>query len=254
MNGGRVARRLLTVKPVEEFKDPGYHPYYVRRGNGQLIVQLAGTFYIWDGKELKPKGWPLRKANQSRGIATPNGFCYLHSVYDEASRTTSTYLIEFDIQTGRERSRLVQFMGSANSPYQLPAGWVVFTRHGYPDAKLDLAQLWHMPMDRWLRLPDGCLGRESLTWFFPCTRWAPHRTQAGHALSLAADGGAESSSPGTSKGSYQPAPWSEWGEPVPGIASVPTPIKPSAAVETSSRTLFGQLWSLLKTPNNSVGE
>lgn len=101
----------------------------------------------------------------------------------------------------------------------LGGGWVAFGAHGYPDPSYDLAQLWHQSTDRWWRLPDGCLGRESLTRLFMAAdgrvlahdRGVLHRLPALDALISEIEK--------LKKGRIEPTAWSEWGASLPGDAS-----------------------------------
>lgn len=218
---GRTAHRLLTVEPVDTYTyrdHPGEFPWVATTRHGEHVVQLAGKFYLWTGSTLRQLDWPLRKVSNMYTAATPNGFCYIHCVFDRTVPRLDTYLVEFDTRTGRERARRMQFLRASSWPSALPNGWVVFTQNGDPDKTEDLAQLWHMPTDRWFRLRDGCLGCETLTRVFaaPDGHLLAHSRNVLFRLPPAEELSVYVSK--TKNGCLVPAPWSDWCDSAPGIA------------------------------------
>jgi hypothetical protein len=172
--GEAACEKLLVTPPLAR---PGAkYSAVARTGNGERRIMLGGWFYAWENGVLRPTGVECRTVSLDPAATGVHRFAYavnwgvLVYVTNDKGVLTHDYhfvrvsdnsgglLAEHDLQTGKIRRRPLPGLYHNLSAVRLTETVVAFHPWGRLTSDYDLALIWDVKTDEWLRLRYGALG------------------------------------------------------------------------------------------------
>jgi hypothetical protein len=172
--GETACEKVLVTPPLAR---PGtQYSAVARTGNGERRIMLGGWFYAWENGMLRATGVECRTVSLDPVATGAHRFAYavdwgvqIYVTNDEGVLTHDYHFVRFtdnsggllaehDLQTGKIRRRPLPGLYPNLSAVRLTETVVAFHGWGRPASAHDLALIWDMQTDEWLRLRYGALG------------------------------------------------------------------------------------------------
>lgn len=149
--GNTGCEKIFVSAPVSR---PGmvYSKSFTTWG-GRRSIMLGGWFYAWEGGALRETGLECTAYTFEPIITGKHRFAYL---------TEDRRLLEHDLRTGKSRTRALPGKYRGNNIRQLESKIVSFAGGGISSSGWDIALLWNVERDEWLRVPHGALGKSGI--------------------------------------------------------------------------------------------
>ena len=150
--GEAACEKLFVTPPLTRLG--AEHSHVATTGDGQQLIMFGGWFYAWEGGALRETGLECETRGLTSVATGAHRFAYV---------TDRGKLLEHDITSGKSRHRSLPGMYPNLTAVRLTPTVTAFHPWGRLTSDYDLALIWDMERDEWLRLRYGALGKESPT-------------------------------------------------------------------------------------------